>query len=392
MAKTLLLDPEGVIQQLHTRYRNRRRRWLAGESDWPQRVPLGVPTEQQALDNISRVRAWIDAWANWQGPGEVSWTERRWSSLGSQTVPEAIAFPSPEAIAECVGQMETWGRARQRYQEVGEIFPQLSRVLPQHFDVLAQWNDAEFERLVQLIRWLTSNPQSGMYLRQVPVPGVHSKWIETRKKVVLAWLQAALGMDGADFHTVTGLRRIPTRLRLRLLDPDLRAAVGGVGDLQAPVQDIARLHLPIRRVFIVENLQSGLAFDEIEGAVVFMGQGYAVEPFAEIPWLKMAACYYWGDIDTHGLAILDSLRQHLPNVHSLLMDAETLLDHRDLWGHEDKQVTANALPGLYTEESKLFADLKANRWGTRVRLEQERIPWAYAARRILRTGQEGENL
>src|ERR1022692_4377837 len=36
---------------------------------------------------------------------------------------------------------------------------------------------------------------------------------------------------------------------------------------------------------------------------------------------------YWGDIDTYGFHILDRLRVLFPDVQSLLMDRDTLLEH-----------------------------------------------------------------
>ena len=79
-----------------------------------------------------------------------------------------------------------------------------------------------------------------------------------------------------------------------------------------------------------------------------MARGYAVEVYAALPWLRGRACHYWGDLDTHGFAILSRLRQHLPQARSLLMDTETLLAHRDLWVQEERPETGLLL-GLTDE-------------------------------------------
>ncbi|MGQ0845264.1 MAG: Wadjet anti-phage system protein JetD domain-containing protein [Sporichthyaceae bacterium] len=88
-----------------------------------------------------------------------------------------------------------------------------------------------------------------------------------------------------------------------------------------------------------------------------------------------------GDLDTHGFAILDRLRAHLPQTTSFLMDRRTLLAHRERWGAEDRP-TAARLTRLTAEEHDLYADLVADRLGDRVRLEQERIDWALALDRL----------
>jgi hypothetical protein len=81
---------------------------------------------------------------------------------------------------------------------------------------------------------------------------------------------------------------------------------------------------------------------------------------------------YWGDIDTHGFAILDQLRSHLRTVRSFLMDRATLPAFEPLWGEEDKQVVRN-LTTLNANETALYDDLRDNRIRKNLRLEQERI-------------------
>jgi hypothetical protein len=144
--------------------------------------------------------------------------------------------------------------------------------------------------------------------------------------------------------------------------------------------------LPARRVFIVENKQTGLAFDDLPCAVVLMARGYAVDRLHELPWLQAAdALHYWGDLDSHGLAILGRLRGHLPQVRSLLMDEATLLGHRALWVTEPIPHRADAIDHLHAVEQSLYRDLRSDRWGVRVRLEQERIGWGVAWGRIRST-------
>jgi len=113
-----------------------------------------------------------------------------------------------------------------------------------------------------------------------------------------------------------------------------------------------------------------------------MARGYAVEAFAEIPWLIDHPCHYWGDLDTHGFGILNRLRHHLPDVQSLLMDQATLLAHEPLWQQEDKPSTA-PLDRLTDAEQAMYQGLQTHQWGHQVRLEQERIAWPFAWSRIV---------
>jgi len=106
--------------------------------------------------------------------------------------------------------------------------------------------------------------------------------------------------------------------------------------------------------------------------MVIFGAGYGFENLATADWLQHKDIFYWGDIDTHGFAILNQLRATFPRTQSLLMDQQTLLAHRPLWGDETQPETAN-LARLNAEESALYDQLRHNHWGNRVRLEQERI-------------------
>jgi hypothetical protein len=170
-------------------------------------------------------------------------------------------------------------------------------------------------------------------------------------------------------------------VRFCVLDSDLRRRIGGLSDVSARLEDLALLDLPASRIYIVENLQTGLAFGDEPGAVVFMGLGYGVGLLARLPWVARVPCVYWGDLDTHGFAILDRARASLPGLESVLMDEETLLEFRGLWVHEREQ-TATALPMLSPTEQEVYRGLREQRWGPNVRLEQERIPWGYAAPRL----------
>lgn len=230
------------------------------------------------------------------------------------------------------------------------------------------------------------HPQSNLFARQLPVSGLDSKWLETRTGLLGDWLRTLSGLPrDTDFWRASGLRREPDRLRLRVLDPTLRACIGGLGDIHAPFDELAVLTLPVRRVFIVENKQTGLAFDDLPGAVVLMARGYAVDRLHELRWVQSAdVVHYWGDLDTHGLAILGRLRSHLPQTQSLLMDEATLLAHRALWVTEPQPHHADTIEHLDAAEQALYHDLRGDRWGARVRLEQERIGWDEAWTRIRR--------
>lgn len=380
--------PEDVRQFLARRFQSKHREWLIGdpgEGQWPLEVPLGIPTEQAALKQVDGVRAWVGAWQSWQAntvqtSGTLSWCERRWKALGVQRLPEKLALRGPEDVAMWIGESERWGRGQSRYQTLTARWPVLAQQLARYFDVLADYGDADFRRMAEMLNWINLNPKSNLYPRQIPVAGADSKWLELRKGLI-SDLVATLQNDPTgdrDFFRRCGLRPQPQLIRMRVLDPELRARLGGLGDISAPCEDVASIGIRPTNVFIVENLQTGLAFGDLPGAVVIMRLGYAVDVLGQLPWLRKVQCIYWGDIDTHGFAILNRARTYIPSLKTVLMDESTLMSHRDLWVKEKDQHLSIELPLLTSTEQKLYQSLKSNTCGQQVRLEQERVRWGVA--------------
>ena len=116
---------------------------------------------------------------------------------------------------------------------------------------------------------------------------------------------------------------------------------------------------------------------------MLFGLGYGLARLADVHWLADKEIWYWGDLDTHGFAILDRLRVRLPHARSFLMDRETLMLHSSQWVHEPAAVITD-LPRLHEVETVLYDDLRTNRLGERIRLEQERIAFAWVRREVER--------
>lgn len=380
--------PSDVKALLLRRFQTQHREWLLAQPGdqpkWPQDIKLGLPTEQVALRQPEGVRAWAAAWKKWQGAGEVKWVDKRWRSLGTQHLPEKVMLYSPEQVAQWCGELERWACARQRHCVMLARWPRLESVLSRYFAVLADYDTQDFQRLCSLLDWLLVNPNSNLYSRQLPIPGLDSKWLEaSRMKMITHLLATAKGHSGEvfDFYSFCGLKPAPRVLRLRLLDPHLRALCGGLGDICAPSRQIAELAIPVRRVVITENLQTGLAFEDLPGTLLICGLGYAVDVLGELPWLQNVPCHYWGDLDTHGFAILNRARSYLPDLKSLMMDEATLLEHHALWGVEVTPFIGE-LTLLNDAEQALYQKIRGHELQHSLRLEQERIDWGFAWAKI----------
>jgi hypothetical protein len=382
----LLLRPDEVIATLGKRFEREQAAWLVQNADgassrWPMIIGLGMPTERELAADAAAVRAWAQAWARWPHAHQVQWQTRQWPRLGEQQLPAALVIQKAQAVADAVGQGARWRRAAERLASLQTACPALCGLPPRQrvFDALADHGGADFECLQALLTWAQDNPASGLRLRQLPVEGLHTKWVQEHQGLIADLVAALRSTHTArDLLALLGLSAAPVRLRMRLLCPDLRRQTGGLGDIEAPLQELAALPIAPARVLIVENLETGLALPDIEDCVVLIKLGYAIGLAQQLPWLTQTArTIYWGDIDTHGFAILDRARAVMPQIESVLMDESTLRQFAPLCVPESQPHPCDSLEHLTAKERATLGSLAQRR------LEQERLPWPHALKQVL---------
>jgi hypothetical protein len=261
---------------------------------------------------------------------EIVWTEINHRQLGRNRMPSGITIPSEEDALRLLGKKTEAARFRSLALHTLDRFPELRDWLARR-PMIALEHAGEWERILAALAWFREHPRSGLYLRQLDIPGIDAKFIETRRSLLGELLDRVLPPDAVESR-FTGTRNFELRyglaakaalIRFRLLDESL--FLHGFSDLSVPAAEFAGLALPAEFAFITENEINGLAFPPVPKGLVIFGLGYSLDRLAEIAWLRTRKLYYRGDIDSHGFAILDRLRAAFPEARSLLMDRETLL-------------------------------------------------------------------
>lgn len=363
------------------------------QAEYPMRVPLRMPGAAALSNQLDAVREWIALWQRAsRRSGRLVLREVRHRLLGSNALPAEVWFDTREDALRLIGLTDDGHRLVGLIDTTLPRFPALlpwMQQQPRRTLTLAE----DWQRLLDLIDWLQSRPRPGVYLRQVDVPGVHTKFIEQHRGVLCELLDLVLAPEAVDaaaagagqFAARYGLRDKPQRVRLRFLDPQCNPWLpGGDGDFALTARDFARLALPVRQVFVTENEINFLAFPPVRGGLALFGAGYGFDALDQAVWLQACELHYWGDIDTHGFAILDQLRASFPHVRSLLMDRATLLAHEPLWVAEP-QPTQRDLHRLNDVERELYDDLRWRRLhDTPIRLEQERIGYGWLGQAVAR--------
>jgi len=361
---------------------------VTGNARFPLRLSLTSPSSADITDRFDAVRAWA-AELGAMDCVRIEWQEVRHRVQGAQKLPASVWIDTVEEALAWLGKRREWDRFSAQVATTRQTHP---AVLPwlEKRPLQALALSTEWPRLLDVVAWLVAHPRPGIYLRQVDLPGVHSKFIETHRSVLAELFDLALPADTVDigktgvgqFAARYGFLEKPTRIRLRVLDPALQAVPGSTcPDVTLDADSFSRLTLAVRRVFITENETNFLAFPQVRDAIVIFGAGYGWDALARSRWLKHCAIHYWGDIDTHGFGILDQLRGYFAHVESFLMDRATLDAHAAVWGNEDKPLSAD-LHRLTPDEKTLYDDLRDNRIRAGLRLEQEHIGFRWLARRL----------
>jgi hypothetical protein len=385
------LVPADVVGRL-------RKRWdrgefladLAVDSRWaPVSVGLRPPTAADVAADHGAVERWIEIWRRFARTGpRLEWCRVGGRLTGVNEVPSRVWIDEPDVmwrvldvrseVAGFVGNLQMT-RARR---------PDLEAWVATHPMAVVAVADV-WPQMLAVVDWVDRQAAPDVYLRQIDVAGVDTKFVERHRGLFADLLDQVLPPERIDSTVMRNrfleryrFARKPSYVRLRRLDgTSLLTGTPGPAELGMRVEDLARLSIPAQRVFVVENDVTYLALPPLDGALAILGEGYAVTRLSTVTWLADRDLAYWSDLDTHGFVMLDRLRAHFPAARSMLMDLGTLLDHEAHWGIEDTPVN-RPLDRLTPDENSLYRDLVECRYGQDLRLEQERIRFG-AVRRAM---------
>ena len=355
---------------------------------FPYRLRLQKPDSKVLGEDFAAVQRWV-ADIRKVKDFRIEYKTVQHRVIGKNSLPAEAWIDSLDLAIKRLNRQSSFNRFTQL---VAQTRQQLPVVLPWvEKNPLAALALAEsWPRLLDFIGWRQLHPNPGIYLRQVSLSGIDSKFIEQHRRVLSALLDLALPttqinpqFTGArQFAQRYGFNHKPETIRFRLLDPVLALLPGKDQDIRLSADDFqACYQIPafssqLKRVFITENEINFLSFPKQKNALVIFGAGYGFDALAKVKWLHTKQLFYWGDIDSHGFAILDQLRGKFPHVQSLLMDEATLLAHQPFWV-EEKQPQHNTLHHLSPAENKLYQALLKHQYRHNLRLEQERIYYHY---------------
>lgn len=359
-------------------------------------LSLGRVTEAEAVRDLHGLKAELVRWREIlpHRPGwRVVLAEQRFRTVGlTVRLPWELTVDSTESLIRALQPNgvtpAVWRTALARLLRFCETFALTSeesrksaaaalRSLKLLFP--SDTSDREFEAVLRTLSWLLRHPNAGLFPRALPVEGVDSKWLERRRAALARLWNTVTGenVSAADFLEHAGLLRLPQFVLVK-------NAAAWVGEeaaeevVKLPVETLAKKAPESPVVLIIENEQTALSLD-FRDVPIFLALGYGVTLLESLPWMKEKRILYFGDLDTHGLAILAECRRLFPQTESVLMDLPTFERWRAFAVTEPKG--AEPSPEHLTPEERALADVLS---AGRLRLEQERIPLGTVREALLR--------
>lgn len=352
------------------------------ERDLPK-FPIISMTTQVFESNINRLSEFYTAWKGHPLNNYAQWQDRRFQKWGNQRYPKELSFDNFETPFQLTGLFPVVAQVLDKYKALILLNERLS-VLPKK---CGQWfvkaSMKDVKHLINTIEWFIENPSSGLYMRQVDIEGVHTKWIEQNITPLFTALKL-INTDDTEltFEAYAGLVTAPATVRFRLIGSELNDFFHGATDITMPVKDLniigTKLGSLCSTIVILENEKPGLYFDNIEQGICIFGLGNAVTILEHIDFIRQCPkILYIGDLDIEGLYILNRLRKRIPQVESRYMNIQTFIDNDMSAVTYRPTFTNESLDALTDSERKLFdylSEIKDS--GCNNRLEHEFIKLA----------------
>lgn len=347
-------------------------------------IPLKPPIKlSEWHTNFAKGNAWLE------GCQEIAarypyfhftYQNHRFVGMGNASIPVRITFTDIPAIFRLIGRAEEASSYKKAYATVRETVPQLLpwmltskgiRTFKEPTTVRIYL--AVLRSLVKFFQQQREASASPLYLRDIRLAPVDTKFWERESSFILAIYQALYPEDGirnwTDLLTRLQLVRFPTQYAIRFLDDALRIHPKLEWFSSSPDQ-LDALDLHPRVIFLVENKTNFLRFPKVKDAILLFSSGKSIPYLLScLNWLKEHPhIYYWGDMDEDGFEMLNRARSILPQIQSFLMEKDLLLRYQNqLVFDEGLRFELAKLQFLTPMEKEAFLSLRSQR------LEQECI-------------------
>jgi len=340
-------------------------------------------SQKDIESNFNQINQWIKELH--QLPFEIEFASVSYRSLGEQSLPRSLVV-SQEQFLAYLGKKREFFKHISLIEESFSQFLSLESLLIKEPKLIMEYVEV-WDKLLRVCHYFATSPLPNLYIRELEIEEVDSKFIEQHKRVLDKLLETILEpsfynaemtkISHYGFEKKYGLKYDLPTIRFRILDSN--HYICGLDDLSLPLNLFASLDLRCQNVYITENKINGLSFPKRKESIVIFGLGYGIESLRDVVWLRDKNIYYWGDIDTHGFAMLSQIRGYFSSTQSILMSEEIVMRFKHLAVVESKPFRGE-LPNLIDEEQRVFNGLKNDTYGEAFRIEQERVSLGFLSK------------
>ena len=179
---------------------------IGGESVFPRRLTLKGPDSRELSDSYSEVRDWIARLSGAAKQYRIVWRSVNHRILGANELPAEIWIDSLDDALGLIGKRQ---EARQfaamvKLTRDGQpsLLPWLEKRPLRALELAEEW-----PRILSIVAWRLTHPQPAIYLRQIDLPGVHSKFIEGHRGVLGELFDLVLPPEAVSYTHLT----LPTK-------------------------------------------------------------------------------------------------------------------------------------------------------------------------------------
>lgn len=317
---------------------------------------------------------------------ELSYKEFNFKNIGLQKLPFAVNFNKRENILGFISKADEFELFKKNYFKIILKYPSLKKTIVKKPFLVLDYLDV-WDKLFLVCDFFINNSKPYIYVRELSIKGVDTKFIEKYKKILDTLFCILLEsynirddislLSNYGFEKKYFLKYPMPVVRFRILDDTQK--LSGLSDISVTIEEFKRLNLRCKNVFLVENKITTLSFPSIKDSIVIFGSGYGIEILKHVEWLNKKKLFYWGDIDSDGFAILSQARGYFKHIKSIFMDTITIKTFM-MYSTKESEIkkVKKKLLNLTKAESIIYDKLLDKNF----RLEQEKIHFDYVKERL----------
>jgi len=229
---------------------------VGGEPLFPRRLVLRRPTSSEIVEHFDEVRSWI---RDLQGLPRCRVELRRSTHrvFGDNELPHEVWLESAQDAIALIGKETDAARFLELVHMTRERRPELLTWLADKphwaLELFGDWDS-----LLNVVDWMEAHPRPAVYVRQIDIPGIHTKFVENYSGILAELFDIVLPPAAIDAQISTtssftnryGFLDKPLRVRFRILDPQCGLFNGAsVEDVSLDAASFAWLEPKVSRIF-----------------------------------------------------------------------------------------------------------------------------------------------